>query len=169
MKYLSCILSLTFLLGCILVNHNIRSNFIQYQQMLTENNIILKSLINKMDDCDKLTDFEHKIILPIENMVHEPISGIIKTDLMGVIQDISPGIQNLTDKDEDELVGTSISSLMSKHQWSIHQDSIKRIIKNGTAGVVMEREVELSDKLVQVHVNYIPTKKIFIINMKEVL
>lgn len=168
MKYLTCILSLTVLVSCVLAQNDITQNLIQHKDMISQNNKLLQVVMTKVESIDNKINNQNEGLICLSPQRLEPISGIIRTDIKGIIEDISPGIEDLTDRDEDELVGSSVSVLMSCENWAKHEKFIEEIVENQTDGILMRREIQLSHRLVKVEVNFIPTEKIFIINMKEI-
>lgn len=168
MRYLVFILSLSVLLAFILANEDINQKLVKHKSLINGNNDLLQIVIEKVDTIDKKIDIQTQELSCITTKRSEPISGIIRTDVRGIIQDVSEGIEQLTNKDENELIGSSLSILIPPEEWNNHADHISKVAQKGKTGVLISQEIKMCSSLVEVQVSYIATEEIFIINMKEI-
>lgn len=85
----------------------------------------------------------------------EAVSGIIKTDIKGMIKDVSSGIEILAKRDEDELVGTNISDLITGCDLKDGVEDLKDI------------PIDISNKKCLLNRIFVKSEEVYIINIKE--
>tara|TARA_R110000824_G_scaffold103417_3_gene245675 strand:- start:5754 stop:6236 length:483 start_codon:yes stop_codon:yes gene_type:complete len=160
MKNLHYICLPLILMAFISIKYSMNNGFADNIKSITHNTKLVKDLAVKIEEHIQLTE----VIKEVVSL--EPIAlGIIKIDSKGIIQEVSDGIECLTEKGSNELVGVSISTLMSKGDWEEHKRILSKTVQEG----VSSHLITLSEKRkVDVEVNYCPTENVFIINMREI-
>ena len=166
MKYFSIVICVSLCIICVFAGHTLSSKISQNSNLIVENQKIISCIRISVDSIDKEQIRRTRIVAYIPTLREEinpnhvdSLSGILKTDSNGVIQEVSVGIEKITGKDEDELIGVSIETLMSEKSWLKHQTS---------SPLCLSRDIILFNKNLRVGVNYIPTEDFFIVNMKEI-
>lgn len=134
------------------------------QQKVMENTVTIQktnALLSKLIERTESLFVPHKPEKPL-------ISGIIRTDLKGVIQDVSGGIEEFLDKDQDELIGTNISSFMTPSDWESCSLHLKNGTKTNQPNSVIQDNTVFMGQNAKINVNHLPSKKMLIINIKEI-
>jgi hypothetical protein len=139
------------------------------QLLLNENRADIKSINLTIDKIKVAQDKQSEdiVFLRATQTGNDKHSGIINTDSQGKILAATSGVYAILEKD-DSLIGESISCLMTKSLWEIHQPILKSIAEDGKDSVMSKRVMKLNGKFVQINVYYLTTKQMFMINLKEV-
>ena len=97
----------------------------------------------------------------------DKIFGIMSVNQDGKIGSCTPGVEQITNLAEEDLVGSSISRFMNNEQWRTHRGYIASFIEKGHSVLSMKREVFMFGKDVELSVHFISTERIFIVHIKE--
>jgi hypothetical protein len=113
------------------------------------------------------------VIPSLQTKLQDPIrrekqSGILTVNIDGVIQNVSLGIESLLSLDEDELVGVSMSTLMSENLWEKHKEYLKKYALDPKLSSPMEHQAKISSVDCMLQVTFLPTQKMYVINIKEI-
>ena len=153
-------MSAPYSMAFVSIRYSMNNGFADNIKSITHNTTLVKNLAVKIEEHIQLTEVSEEVVSL------EPLTlGIIKTDSKGIIQEVSDGIECLTEKGAEELVGVSISTLMSKGDWEEHKLVLSKTIEKGVCSHLISFSPECK---LDVEVNYCPTENIFIINMREI-
>jgi PAS domain-containing protein len=167
MKYVPCILSLMILVGGAIMTTSLREKVIENTVTIQTTNVLLGRLIERTESLEKQ---QHKIARLFVPHSHGKVllSGIIRTDLSGVIQDVSGGIEAFLDKDEDELIGTNVSAFMTPSAWDHYSSHLNETTKPHESNSVIQDNTVFMGQNTEINVSHLPSKKMLIINVKEI-
>jgi PAS domain S-box-containing protein len=146
------------------IKYSMNNGFADNLESIKHNTTLVKDLAVSIEE--HINSKEHDRSVASLGNYSDPLTlGIIKTDSRGIIQEVSYGIERLTEKGSDELVGVSISTLMSKRDWEEHKVVLSKTVEKGVCSHLISF---LPERKIDVEVNYCPTENIFIINMREI-
>ena len=153
-----------FMVCCrsLFIMYYLHENVNKNTELIEQNKVLIVKAVKTMNRID-LEQQKRKIrveSIPLLHLKIEPklikgISAIIKTDINGKIQDISTGIEILTNKDQEELIGTNVSDLISGLNFEKDSDELEDV------------KVKILNKEYFLNRIFVKSESVYIINIRE--
>ena len=144
------------------IMYDLQENVSRNTNLIEENKNLIEEVSSSIFRIDREQQSRKKDVesIPILHLKMVPksvetISGIIKTDLNGVIKDVSSGIEILSKRDQDELVGTNISDLIKGCDLKEGAEDLKDV------------SIDISNKKCLLNRIFVKSEEVYIINIKE--